>query len=299
MNQMTTYHWSFDEDVINYRAAGLQGIGVWRRKLTDFGEERGIDLLRDSGLRVTSLSYAGGFTGSDGQTFREALDDALDALRLAAEMQAGCLTVVTGGRAGHTLNHARRLAREALRELGDAGAALDVQIAVQPLHAYAGDDWTFLTSITAAIDLLRRCDHPQVGLVCDAFPTLGAATPALDAAEIARWTKIAVLRNVLSPVLMNDGELAALATVRDNVDALESGLFGGWYEVQVLCEKLWKSDYQRLLTNCRKNLAPELSAAFGAGQALRRPTLDSAAAGNERSIPDNPLPAGVEPSPPG
>ena len=50
MNEMTTYHWSFDEDITNFRAAGIAGIGVWRRKLTDFGEERGIDMLRESGL---------------------------------------------------------------------------------------------------------------------------------------------------------------------------------------------------------------------------------------------------------
>src|SRR5271167_1707219 len=101
INEMTTYHWSLLEDVIGYQAAGIRSIGVWRRKLCDFGEERGIELLRESGLNVSSFSSAGGFTGSDGQTFREAVDDALDAVRLAADIRAGCLVVVTGGRAGH------------------------------------------------------------------------------------------------------------------------------------------------------------------------------------------------------
>ena len=43
-----------------------------------------------------------------------------EAVRLAAEMKAGCLVVYSGGRAGHTHNHARRLVKEALKELEDS-----------------------------------------------------------------------------------------------------------------------------------------------------------------------------------
>src|SRR4051812_644354 len=98
MNEVTTYRWSFEEDVANYVAAGWPAIGVWRQKLSDFGEQRGIELLSESGLKVSNLLWAGGFTGSDGRTFRESVDDALEAVRLAAEMHAGCLVVYSGGR---------------------------------------------------------------------------------------------------------------------------------------------------------------------------------------------------------
>ncbi len=87
MNEMTTYRWSFDEDVQHYRAAGIPAIGVWRRKLSDFGEQRGIELLKESGLAVSNLLWAGGFTGSEGHTFRESVDDAVEAIRLAGAMQ--------------------------------------------------------------------------------------------------------------------------------------------------------------------------------------------------------------------
>src|SRR5579872_4474865 len=134
INEMTTYHWSLLEDVSGFRTADVRSIGVWRRKLSDFGEERGIDLLRDSELAVSSFWSAGGFTGSDGETFREAVDDGLEALRLAAQVRAGCLVVVSGARAGHTFNHARRLVCEALQELGDAAAHFGLSIALQPMH---------------------------------------------------------------------------------------------------------------------------------------------------------------------
>ena len=44
MNELTTFRWSFDEDVENYAAAGYSAMGVWRQKVSDFGEERAADL---------------------------------------------------------------------------------------------------------------------------------------------------------------------------------------------------------------------------------------------------------------
>ena len=40
INEMTTYRWSFEEDVVQLRAAGIPAIGVWRQKLADYGEAK-------------------------------------------------------------------------------------------------------------------------------------------------------------------------------------------------------------------------------------------------------------------
>ena len=45
MNEMTTYRWSFAQDVENYQQAGYGGIGVWRMKLSDECEDDAIDLI--------------------------------------------------------------------------------------------------------------------------------------------------------------------------------------------------------------------------------------------------------------
>src|SRR5580692_4296145 len=117
MNEMTTYRWSFEEDVARYAAADIGAIGVWRQKLSDFGEDKGVELLAESGLEVSNLLWAGGFTGSDGRSVRDSIDDAAEAIRLAAELRAACLVVYSGSRHGHTHNHARRLVTDALAEL--------------------------------------------------------------------------------------------------------------------------------------------------------------------------------------
>ena len=77
ISQLSTLRWAFDDDVHAYAARGFKGIGVYRPKLEDFGLERAVDLLAESELGVTSLSWAGGFTGSDGRAFEEAVLDAV------------------------------------------------------------------------------------------------------------------------------------------------------------------------------------------------------------------------------
>ena len=154
MNEPTTFRWSFEEDVANYAAAGIPAIGVWRQKLSDCGEAKGIGLLRESGLMVSHLLWAGGFTGSDGRSFRESVDDAVEALRVARRLGAPTLVVYSGARAGHTYNHARRLLRDALAELAPTAEELNVALALEALEL-AGH-WQMLSE-----DEVRLLPHPS------------------------------------------------------------------------------------------------------------------------------------------
>lgn len=49
ISELTTRHWTFEEDVRHYAALGFDGIGVWMDKLVDYGLERGIEILHLDG----------------------------------------------------------------------------------------------------------------------------------------------------------------------------------------------------------------------------------------------------------
>ena len=61
VSELTTFRWSFEEDVAQYLAAGIAAIGIWRQKLADVGERKGALLLAKSELAVSSLQWAGGW----------------------------------------------------------------------------------------------------------------------------------------------------------------------------------------------------------------------------------------------
>lgn len=252
---MSTYNWSLSDDVEGCQAARIESIGVWRRKLCDFGEERGIDLLNESGLGISSLSFAGGFTGSEGNTFNEAVDDALDAVRAASELQAGCLVVVSGARGGHTHGHVRRLLRDALRQLGDAAGEQHVQIALQPMHRSLASSCTFLHSLDRLLDFLAYCNHPQVGILFDTYQLSQEVELAGRVRQALPFIKLVALNDARRHAPVENQRCVpgeGMLPLAEWILALEGDGYRGLYETQILSEDCWRSDYTALLERCRQ-----------------------------------------------
>jgi sugar phosphate isomerase/epimerase len=254
MNEMTTYRWSFDQDVAEYRAAGIAAIGVWRQKLSDYGEEKGIELLAETGLPVSNLLWAGGFTGSDGHSFRESIAEAADGIRLAAALKAGCLVVYSGGRAGHTHNHARRLLVDALRELAPLAEDLRVTLAIEPMHPACSSECTFLTSLADVHAVMDAVGSPRLQLAFDAYH-FGADRAALDLLpKFAGRIAIVHLADGKAPVdheqnrtRLGDG-IVPLAEV---IATLAAGGYDGDYDVELIGQEIEATDYRELLRHSK------------------------------------------------
>jgi sugar phosphate isomerase/epimerase len=250
MNEMTTYRWTFEQDVHEYASAGIQGISVWRQKLSDYGEQRGIELLAESGMRVSSLMWAGGFTGSDGRTYRDSLEDALEALQTASALCAECLIVYTGSRAGHTHRHARRLIREALSELAPQAAEMGVDLAVEPMHPGCAGAWTFLTSLDDTLQLLDELDGNDVRLVFDTYHLAQQRDVLELLPNITPRIAIVQLGDAKAPPCgeqdrcrIGDGCLP----LRDIVTSLIQLGYSGYFDVELMGEEIEASDYHELL----------------------------------------------------
>lgn len=255
ISELTTYRWSFDADVQNCLKAGISALGVWRQKLSDFGEERGIELLRDSGLSVSSLSWGGGFTGSDGRSFKDSVADGCEAVRLAASMGAGCLILYTGARGGHTHNHARRLIKSALGELAQVAAGSDVTLVIEPMHAGCAADWTFLTSLAETTALIDEIDVPNLMIAFDTYHLGQGDNCCRTVAEIAPRVGIVQLGDSLAApngeqnrCRIGDGNLP----LRDLVTALVDGGYDGFYEVELLGEEVEELDYHELIAHSKQ-----------------------------------------------
>jgi len=254
INELTTFRWSFEEDVQHYKAAGIEGIGVWRQKLSDFGEEKGIELLLESGLRVSSLLWAGGFTGSEGRSHKESVEDAKEAIRLAAAMDAGCLIVYSGPRAGHTHNHARRLVRSALEQILPLAGDVDVRLAIEPMHPGCAADWTFLTELSETMELLKAFDSSHLKLAFDTYHLCqnGSVVGLLE--EIAPRIAIVQLGDAKEPPHgepnrspLGEGNLP----LGEVIAALQAAGYDGYYDVELMGEDIEQTGYEELLAQSK------------------------------------------------
>ena len=255
VSETTTYRWSFEEDVQKYAEAGIKGIGVWRQKLSDFGEDRGIELLRDTGLTVSSLHWAGGFTGSDGRTYQDSIVDARDAIQLASRLNAECLLVYSGAKAGHTHNHARRLFRSALREMLDEAGSVDLTLAVEPMHSACAGGWTFLTSLEETLTIIDEFSDERLKLAFDTYH-FGHQESILDLlTEVAPRIALVQLGDAQRPpageqdrCLLGEGVLPLAAIVA----TVQNAGFRGHFEVELMGEDVEGLDYSDLLAQSKR-----------------------------------------------
>jgi sugar phosphate isomerase/epimerase len=257
VNQLTTYRWSFEEDVCHYVDAGISAIGVWRQKLSDYGEEKAAELLRETNLQVSNLLWAGGFTGSDGRSYRESLQDAAAAIRLAGFIGCPTLVVYSGGRGGHTRRHAQRLLETALTALVPIAEEEAVDLAIEPMHPNCAEEWTFLTTLDAALQVIRKLDHPQIKLAFDTYH-LGHEPDLLQRIE----TFVAQI----GIVHLGDGRSGPQAEqnrcrlgegcipLSPIVETLSRSSYTGYYDVELMGEDVEHEDYEQLIQHSKQAL---------------------------------------------
>ncbi|MBN1394032.1 MAG: sugar phosphate isomerase/epimerase [Pirellulales bacterium] len=264
ISETTTFRWSLEEDAARYAAASVPAVGIWRHKLSDCGVSNARDILRNHGLQVSHLFWAGGFTGSDGRSYRESVEDAEDAIRSAAALDCATLAVLSGPRAGHTHNHARRLTQEALIELAPLAAELGVVLAVEPMHARCAAQWTFINSLDDAIGLLEGIGHPNVKMMLDTYHLGLDGGLAGRIEQAAPWIALVQLGDGRRPP---DGEQnrcrlgEGIVPLSEIVAALKTAGYDGFYDVELLGEEFETFEYPALLEHAKEAFETIVSSA--------------------------------------
>ena len=115
----------------------IRMVSIRRQNALRIGPDKLQAVLEDSGLKVCTVGFAGGFTGTLGRSYRQAVDDTRRALEFAAQLQARAVVVVPGSRGLHTYNHAERTIRDGLYDCLDDALRLRIDMQV-PLNAVFG-----------------------------------------------------------------------------------------------------------------------------------------------------------------
>ena len=252
MNELTTYGWAFEEDVYQYVRSGIPAMGVWRQKLADYGDEAGVRLLVESGIAVSNLFWAGGFTGTDGRSLGETIDDALEAIQLANCMDADCLVFYTGSQGGHTANHSWRLAKDAFVELTQVAEALQVTLAVEPLHSNCAGKWTYMTELEDAQKMIEQVRSEQLKLVFDTFHFGHVDLPRLEAmADRIALVYLGDRRQTpcseQNRCLLGEGELP----LDELACSLTSGGYDGFFDVKLRGRDVERHTYDHILEHSK------------------------------------------------
>ena len=255
LSQLTTLRWSLTDEVNHLRLARYDGIGLWRPKVADLGVQQSAKLIRNAGLQVSSLSFAGGFTGMNGFSYADAIADARDAIVDAATLGARNLIVVSGTRNGHTVNHSRRCLRNALAELADFAATNKVRLCLLPMHQYFAKTWTYLNTLEEAVELIGYGGHPALGLAFDTYQLMSEERLIDWIPTVAEMTGIVQIADAKRPPrsrfdrwMPGEGGISLNEIIR----SFHASGFDGYYDIQVCSATGLSDDYSETVSKCRE-----------------------------------------------
>jgi len=244
VSEVTTIHSSFDSDVANYAAAGLGGIGVWESKIAgrDIGE---VGMALDAaGLQVTNLVPNGNSVfpnalDPEPADPRERTDILISKLPALGRLHPETIVVVTGNVLGADALDLRHRCVKELRRVADRADELSLKVALEPMHQSAAADFSFVTSLAMAADLVAEVGRPSLGILFDMWHS-GQGPDSLNELRAVLNLVIGVhvadthlpTRSWADRAFPGEGTLP----IEDFVAVLEDGGFRGSYDVEIFSD---------------------------------------------------------------
>lgn len=264
LNSATTKKWTLAQAVEGCVLAGIPAIGPWRDRVQEVGLDNAARLIRESGLRVSSLCRGGFLTAADPQGQAAALADNHAAILEAVALDTRELFLVVGGLAPGEKDvvAARQRVSDRLADLVPFAQDNGVRLVLEPLHPMYAADRALISTLGQALDLAAPFDAAAVGVAVDTFHVWWDPELKEQIARAGREGRLASYQvcdfnmplaadPLLSRGYMGDGvvDFATIgAWVRD------AG-YTGDIEVEIFNQEIWDTDGNKVLETVQDRYA--------------------------------------------
>ena len=264
INSATTKKWTLAQVVDGCVNAGIPAIGPWRDRVEEAGLDKAARLIKDAGLRVSSLCRGGFLTAPDAEGQAAALADNRAAILEAVALDTRELFLVVGGLAPGEKDvvAARRRVADRLADLVPFAEENGVRLVLEPLHPMYAADRALISTLGQALDLAAPFEASAVGVAVDTFHVWWDPELKAQIERAGRENRIASYQvcdfnmpiaadPLLSRGYMGDGVLdfATIGTwVRD------AG-YTGDIEVEIFNQDIWDTDGNTVLATVKERYA--------------------------------------------
>lgn len=251
LNTKTTNSWTLAQAVDGAARAGIPALGLWRDRVHEAGLEKAAKLVRDAGLRVSSLCRGGFLTASDEAGIASALEDNKRAIDEAATLGTDALVMVVGGlpEGDVDLAGARERVAERLAELAPYAGDHGVKLVLEALHPMYVADRAVLSTLGQALDLAAPHPVDAVAVVVDTFhvfwdPDIAAqieragAEGRIAAYQVCDFNLPIPADALLARGMMGDGVIDFASITR----MVAATGYTGDVEVEIFNEAVWAGD---------------------------------------------------------
>ena len=252
LNQMTTQRWNLREAVEGCLEAGVPNIALRRERVAEIGLPEAARVVRESGLRVSSLHVGGRFPAASEAERRARLEDNRRAVEEAAELDAEVLSLLAGAAPECDIDATRTMVEEGIEQTIPDAEKCGVKLAVEPLHPAFAAERSAVVTLSQANDMLDRLGSPQVGVSIDVYHVWW--DPDLYA-QIARAAGRIVGFHINDWPVPNECPLMSRAMMGDGVielrrikAAVDDAGYTGPIEVEIFNQAIWDTPGKDVLT---------------------------------------------------
>ncbi|MBD2845994.1 sugar phosphate isomerase/epimerase [Paenibacillus sp. IB182496] len=243
LNQITTNNWSLPEAVEGCVKAEVPWIALWRNKVEETGLAQSARLVREAGLKVSSLCRGGMFPAADAAGRAARIEDNKRAVEEAAELGAKTLVLVCGPSADKDIAEARKMVEDGIEQLVPFAESHGVTLGIEPLHPMYAAERSVIVTLAHANDIAARFKPEQVGVVVDVFhvwwdpdlyPQIARAQGRILGYHVSDWI-VPTPDMLLGRGMMGDGVIE-LRRIRE---AVEQAGYDGPIEVEIFNQAIW------------------------------------------------------------
>ncbi len=249
VNVTTTWQWDLGQCVDAYARLGIPAIGLTRLGLDQYGRDKGIQRVKDSGLKVSSYAGIGPYTVTEAQAFRQNVEAGIASMDVAVELGAACVYVMAGPRGELSWEDAAARFAEALGLLLPAAIERGVRLAVEPIHPLR-QDLTFVNTARDTVDLIEPFDPQHLGYVFDfwhlwwergAAGTIARSVDRIFSVQVSDHKKVTM--RTMDRAMLGEGVIP----LRELLQALERAGYQGYYDMEIISDDLAAMGYERAL----------------------------------------------------
>jgi sugar phosphate isomerase/epimerase len=237
----STFDATFDEDLVAYAAAGVQGIGLWEYKLPKGQDGRMVEALKKSGLKATICvpqvpSIVPDPFFANPTDARERRKELIAAIRRLAAFDPVAVMVLPGAPMDDAAA-TRRIVVDGLKAASDAAGEVGITLGFEPLRKSAG---SIVNTLPESIEIIDEIGAKNMRVIYDTWhfwDTPGVYDHIRDyvkwiiAVQINDWPKSP--RSWQDRLLTGDG----IMDLPKIFGALEAAGYTGWYDVEVFSDK--------------------------------------------------------------
>ncbi len=256
LNQATTERWGMRETIEGCRNAGIPQIGLWRHRIAETGLRAAAELVREAGLRVSSICRGGMFPAATAAERHTRIDENRRAIDEAATLGAKVLVLVCGPAADRDIDAARAQVEEGIAVLIPYAQERGITLGIEPLHPMFAAERSVIVTLGQALDMLERLDSSQVGVIVDVYHVwwdpqlyvqIARAAGQIAGFHVNDWL-VPLTDPLLSRGMMGDGVIELRRITR----AVTAAGYRGPIEVEIFNQAIWNTPGDAVLSSMKE-----------------------------------------------